>query len=106
MEKIDARLPLKRAKTTMGERVVSMIYNGLGFIDDILRVKQDLSFHFRKKCDIFMSCHGYMTHIVAGLKSRLKFTKTSAKRWRAFRAQDHGTQRFNLLSALKISFAN
>ena len=36
MEKIDARLPLKRAKTTMGERVVSMIYNGLGFIDDRL----------------------------------------------------------------------
>ena len=51
-----------------------------------------------------MSRHGYMTRIVAGVKSHLKFTKTYANRWRAFRAQDHGTQRFNLCSALKIQF--
>ena len=33
---LSGNLRLKRAKTTMGERVVSMIYNGLGFIDDRL----------------------------------------------------------------------
>ena len=36
IEKIDARLPLNNSKTTMGQRVAAMIFNGLGFIDDRL----------------------------------------------------------------------
>ena len=36
IEKIDSRLPLTNAKTTMGQRVAAMIFNGLGFIDDRL----------------------------------------------------------------------
>jgi transposase len=34
--KIDQRLPLENPKTTMGQRVAAMIFNGLGFIDDRL----------------------------------------------------------------------
>jgi transposase len=36
IEKIDARLPLHNAKTSMGQRVAAMLYNGLGFLDDRL----------------------------------------------------------------------
>ena len=36
IEKIDQRLPLANPKTTMGQRVAAMIFNGLGFIDDRL----------------------------------------------------------------------
>ena len=36
IEKIDARIPLNNAKTTMGQRVACMIYNGLGFTNDRL----------------------------------------------------------------------
>ncbi len=36
VEKIDSRLPLANAKTTMGQRIAAMIFNGLGFIDDRL----------------------------------------------------------------------
>ena len=36
IEKIDRRLPLESPKTSMGQRVAAMIYNGLGFIDDRL----------------------------------------------------------------------
>ena len=36
IEKIDARLPLHHAKTSMGQRVAAMLYNGLGFLDDRL----------------------------------------------------------------------
>jgi transposase len=34
--KIDSRLPLANSKTTMGQRIAAMIFNGLGFIDDRL----------------------------------------------------------------------
>ena len=36
IKKIDERLPLNKSKTTMGQRVAAMIFNGLGFIDDRL----------------------------------------------------------------------
>lgn len=36
ISKIDKRLLLNSPKTTMGQRVAAMIYNGLGFIDDRL----------------------------------------------------------------------
>ncbi len=36
IEKLDKRLPLESPKTTMGQRVAAMIFNGLGFIDDRL----------------------------------------------------------------------
>lgn len=36
IKKIDERLPIKNSKTTMGQRVAAMIFNGLGFIDDRL----------------------------------------------------------------------
>jgi transposase len=36
IDKIDERLPLNNSKTTMGQRVAAMIFNGLGFIDDRL----------------------------------------------------------------------
>jgi transposase len=36
IDKIDQRIPLKNAKLTIGERVVAMTLNGLGFIDDRL----------------------------------------------------------------------
>jgi transposase len=36
IKKIDSRLALANAKTTMGQRVAAMIFNGLGFIDDRL----------------------------------------------------------------------
>ena len=36
VEKIDKRLPLGRCNITMGERVKSMILNGLGFMNDRL----------------------------------------------------------------------
>lgn len=36
IEKIDERIPLNNSKTTMGQRVAAMIFNGLGFIDDRL----------------------------------------------------------------------
>lgn len=36
IKKIDERLPLNNSKTTMGQRVAAMIFNGLGFIDDRL----------------------------------------------------------------------
>lgn len=36
ISKIDERLPLNNSKTTMGQRVAAMIFNGLGFIDDRL----------------------------------------------------------------------
>lgn len=36
VKKIDQRLPLKKPKTTMGQRVAAMIFNGLGFVDDRL----------------------------------------------------------------------
>jgi transposase len=36
IKKIDQRLPLAKPKTTMGQRVAAMIFNGLGFVDDRL----------------------------------------------------------------------
>ncbi len=36
VKKIDQRLPLEKPKTTMGQRVAAMIFNGLGFVDDRL----------------------------------------------------------------------
>ncbi len=34
IKKIDQWLPLAKPKTTMGQRVAAMIFNGLGFVDD------------------------------------------------------------------------
>jgi transposase len=36
IDKIDQRLPLENPKTTMGQRVAAMIFNGLGFMDERL----------------------------------------------------------------------
>ena len=36
IKKIDQRLPLEKPKTTMGQRVAVVIFNGLGFVDDRL----------------------------------------------------------------------
>ncbi len=36
VKKIDQRLPLEKPKTTMGQRVAAMIFNGLGFVHDRL----------------------------------------------------------------------
>ena len=40
IEKIDARLPLHNAKTSMGQRVAAMLYNGLGFLCAVEKLQQ------------------------------------------------------------------